>query len=169
MWGAGAPWRWTRDGGQTGDGGKDLQLLHVERGPAPATPFPRSRGWCKLTRRASVVTFQTSTFQAQAAEGTSGQQDRAQRGCLLPGAGQAHSRPPLLPRLIIPRAADHTPHAPWRLTSRWATQPEASGGAWLCRQILLKPARVGPDPPPTQQTLAYPLKPNNITSSLQPP
>ena len=68
MWGAGAPWRWTRDGGQTGDGGKDLQLLHVERGPAPATPFPRSRGWCKLTRRASVVTFQTSTFQAQAAE-----------------------------------------------------------------------------------------------------
>lgn len=30
-------------GGQTGDGGKDLQLLHVERGPAPATPFPGSR------------------------------------------------------------------------------------------------------------------------------
>ena len=90
---------------------KGPQLLHVERGPALATPFPRSRSWCKLTRRASVVTFQTSTSQAQAAEETSGQQERAQRSCQPPGAGQAHSRPPLLPRLIIPRAADHTPRA----------------------------------------------------------
>lgn len=85
-----------------------------------------------------MVTFQTSTSQAQAAEGTSGQQEQAQRGCLPPGAGQAHSRPPLLPRLIIPRAADHTPMLTWRLTSRRATQPEAR----LCRLILLKPAGV---------------------------
>ncbi|MXQ94790.1 hypothetical protein E5288_WYG008200 [Bos mutus] len=42
-------------------------------GPLAQNPRPtRSRSWCKLTRRASVVTFQTSTSQAQAAEETSG-------------------------------------------------------------------------------------------------
>lgn len=81
----------------------------------------------------------------------------AQRGH---GGSQAHSQLHLLPGLIIPRPADHTPTLTWFLTSTdlQPSQP-AQARAWPCSWVLLESSREDRYPEPHRQLLSTPRTP----------
>lgn len=82
--------------------------------PWPLHPGAGAPSWQKDTAGQRGSHSRQGHPRARGAEGTAGQPGTAQRGCRQPGRGppgrsQARSQPHLLPRLIIPRAADHSP------------------------------------------------------------
>lgn len=87
------------------------------------TPGTRDPSWGHNAREgASGVCSRPGRSGAQEGEGTAGRRDQ-RRGS---GSRQARSQPHLLPRLMIPRPADHTPTLTWLLTST-SLEPSQQG------------------------------------------
>lgn len=78
------------------------------------TPGARDPSWGHNARGPAGGMLQARTFQGPGRRGDIRQQGTdsgGSRSC------QAHSQPHLLPRLMIPKPADHTPMLTWLLTS----------------------------------------------------